>query len=137
MPRTRITVKYVKNLTPTEYAQCHRLNFGNQGRMREELELSFEMKDSARTVLIKDHEGKVMSWSLVFPQEDGKDGVSAFFYVPKCRRRQGLGTRMLRQIKKIDPKPFIYPHDNTSGKFFGANRDSLRWASYDDYYMNR
>jgi len=132
MPRTRTTIKYVKNLTPEEFSQCRLLNFGHNGMMRGDLIRSRSQRNSDRAVLIKDYEGKIIAWSLVM--ETGKT-TSAYFYVPSANRRKGLGTRLLKQVRKVDPKPMVFPHDQVSGGFFKKFKQDIKYDKWDAFFL--
>jgi hypothetical protein len=59
--RTRTSTKFVRNLTPDEYARCARLNLRFDGYMQEDLQRERRDKDSsARVVMIKDTESDML-----------------------------------------------------------------------------
>lgn len=133
MPRTRITTKYVKNLTPEEFERCRVLNFGYNGMMREKLITARYEPAGERAVLVKNDSGQVIAWSLVMNKARGRK--AAYFYVPPENRRKGFGTRMLKQVKKMDPKPYVYPHDRVSGNFFKRFKSEIRCSEWDAFYL--
>lgn len=112
----QVVVKDVEDLTEFEYARCRRLNFGNAGQMRDKLhEVRFEPLNShkkAKAVMIVDQD-KLVAWSLVFPMPYVR-GYAAHFYVRANMRRKGYGTVLFEQVKKIDKKPWVFPHDSRS-----------------------
>lgn len=115
--RTRTITKLVKNLTPEEYRRCARLNLRFDGYMQEDL--SRERRDknsSAKVVMIRDTDSDMLiAWSLVFPYE-GK--IASHYYTRKTYRRKGYGSRLIRAVQKIAPKPVVFPGTDENLPFF-------------------
>jgi len=130
MPATRITCKQVTNLTPQEYAQCRRLNLGDNGHLRECLEFFYVYAPSlralpgdqppARVLLLRENASrKLLAWCMLDEEEHAQ------LYVHSKHRRKGLGTRLMRQLLRVCPRATIFPHDEVSTAFFAhLNADS-------------
>ena len=115
--RTRTSTKFVRNLTPDEYARCARLNLRFDGYMQEDLQRERRDKDSsARVVMIKDTESDMLiAWSLAYPHNEG---IVTHYYTRKTYRRQGFGGRLIKAVQKFAPKPIVVPGDDVSRLFF-------------------
>lgn len=137
MARTRTVVKMVKNLTKDEYRQCRHKNFGEAGSMQEDLEYCREKDDdNSKVILIKQADGNIIAWALV--QFDfNATGANVYFWVEPDYRRKGLGARLLRASKKLDDRPFVFPHDSVSGKFFKKHLSDVRYAKWDEHWLTR
>jgi GNAT superfamily N-acetyltransferase len=75
---------------------------------------------------------RLSAWALLIPTKQ----ISADFdvtsyskrrskytvqlYVRRVCRRRGLGSALMDEALKYDPRPFCWPHDKASGTFFGA-----------------
>lgn len=134
--RTRTYVKYARNLTRAEYDECWQKNLGNTGVMRHELVKSWRNRESqSKAVLIKDADtGNIIAWSLTDARHRGNTGV--MFWVEPAYRRRGFGDRLMRHSKKVDPRPYVFPHDERSASFFGKHLQGVRLSRYDreDWY---
>lgn len=80
-------------------------------------------EDRGWTVIHYDSKGGIIGWALVF--EDiyfdhcNSEGVNAvYFYVHPDHRRQGVGSRLMRHVRTIDPQPLVVPWDDQSVEFF-------------------
>jgi GNAT superfamily N-acetyltransferase len=115
--RTRTVTKFVKNLTPDEYARCARLNLRFDGYMQEDLQRERHDKESsARVVMIKDTDSDMLiAWSLIFKYNEG---VATHYYTRKNYRRKGYGSRLIRAVQKVAPKPIAFPGTDENRPFF-------------------
>lgn len=133
--RTKLIVKKTPNLTAKEYKACHRLNFGSAGLMRDILQEFSAYEDNRSFVVMIWDEKKttLLAWSIVFPWklEVPKTKYMAYFYVRGKYRRQGLGTRLSKAVRKYFKeykstrknsvkKIIIDPHDKRATAFFNS-----------------
>jgi GNAT superfamily N-acetyltransferase len=129
---TRISCKYVAQLTSEEYKQCRRLTLGAEGMLQKALQdvYAYEHKHvprgycrkrpPAQVLLVRERETlRLVAWCLV-------DGYGfAQMYVRARYRRQGLGTKLLRKLMQLRPDARVCPHDHISRAFFRAQKPEL------------
>lgn len=124
--KTKISNKLVKNMTPEEYRACYRLNMGSRGTMQSTLtRAKNHYADKARAIMVKSESGEIMGWALLMPCL-WDTGIDAQFYVRKVYRRRGIGKRLMYHTRKYDDKPWVHPHNRTSGRFFRNFTDVVR-----------
>lgn len=107
--RTKTVVKLAKNTTQAERRMCRSLSYRKDGLIAECLTTATR-KPAARVVMIKDEQNNILAWGLwdVYTQ----------LYVRHNYRRNGLGTRIINQIKKYDPDPLVFKNEHGAKKFF-------------------
>jgi hypothetical protein len=128
--KRRTVTKQVGNVTPEEFKQLYSLNLRNEGAMRFDL-VDYRKSDPKTTHVIMIKEGpKVLAWALVFPKSSYKKNRLVYFYTRQSHRRQGLGTRLLKHSRKLDPVPEVCPHDKRSGAFFKKFRGTVKWEDF-------
>lgn len=123
-------VKDVKDLTRYQYDYCYDANFGEAGYMQDTLIDCRELPWCQGTAILlkKRH---FVGWTLLTPVTTqrhhllevtryvkGKSKVTAQFWVNEKDRRKGYGTMLMNEVKKIDPRPHVFPHDDSSGELF-------------------
>jgi GNAT superfamily N-acetyltransferase len=86
-----------------------------------------------KVILIK-AESEIIAWALVQFNLDA-EGANVYFWVVPKYRRKGLGARLLYHSKKLDEKPYVFPHDRQSGEFFKKHLSDIRFAPYDGYWL--
>jgi len=136
MARTRIVTKTLARITPEEYLKIYGLNLRGNGGMQGELSYLRRNPDRAKEthiVMLKDGP-TVLSWALVFP--DGKERTT-YFYTRRALRGKGLGTRVMRAVKKVEPVPNVCPHTMESGRFFKKFEGSVKWDEAGQHWIDR
>lgn len=142
----QVISKPVASLTPNEYRACRLANFGYDGYMMEELQFRRLKKcDKAIAIMIwdgpDDKISNMKAWSLITPVTQkgmlaaskyicSKAKYTAQFWVKRQHRRQGLGTMLMLEVKKYDPRPHVIPHDTKSVELF--SKFKVRSSSYDN-----
>jgi GNAT superfamily N-acetyltransferase len=132
--RTKTIVKPFEKVTKDEYAKVYRLNFRENGLMQEDLRylrrrVKQELEPTgAKVIMIKDEDENILSWSLVQPHATQK--ISAQFYTRASARRKGYGSRVMKQVLKIDDNPHIYPHNDVALGFFKKYNDKVEHTPY-------
>lgn len=129
----RIVEKGILEMTATERRQCKSLSLRNLGLMCEDLDdwRHYESrpnraKRKSRVWMIKDEDDRLIAWALATPRWNAR-GYDAQFYVRVRERGKGYGGILMQKVLEYDPKPHVFPHDNTSGGFFKKHRDSIRY----------
>lgn len=136
----KIVEKLVTEMTGQELRQCRSLTLRAGGLMSETLteerhrEHNPRMRRKSRVWMIKDDNERLLAWSLIIPMEDR--GYEAQFYTRKTERRKGYGARLMAEVLKYDKRPYVFPHDKTSGDFFKKRKKSIRFDPYDEKWMN-
>jgi len=128
-----IITKALSDLSPNEYRACRNLNLRDEGYMREALSLHRRRQDSY-AIMMWDGSvnlGSLTGWALLVPTKVIKPdwGISKYgtrkskyvvqIYVRKTQRHKGYGSTLMAEAQKLDPAPYVWPHDKASGKFFG------------------
>lgn len=141
--------KKVSDLTSIEYTACYETNFQHRGFMQTELRLCRE-ENRGRVVMLwsgsKRNPDNLIGWSLIFPTSKrgtmpvtdyvkSKSRASAMFYVKPEHRCRGLGTRLMLEVKKIDPNPHVEPHDFASAEFF--SKFKVQVLKQDKYLLRK
>lgn len=127
--------KAVSELTTVEYRACHRANYGPfNGYMSEELGRC-RKGAPGRVILLWDGPDdtirSLVGWALLTPvRKHGLVGVTEWvmkrsiytvqFWVKKQYRRNGYGKILMNEVKKLDPKPHVMPHDAASSELFSS-----------------
>ena len=150
----QVLIEKVANLTPVQYQACYRANYGTDGYMRETLVKHRRDKDSAALAILLieqpagvDFEHKhMLGWALLTPVTTSRDSVvagtwytkkrskyTAQFWVKRQYRGKGLGSLLLSETQKLDPRPHVFPHDDRSGKMFGGKNVTV--LKVDQYWI--
>lgn len=111
----KIEVKGLSDLTPQERRTCRSLSFRENGQLNEWL--TDERGKPAKVVLAKDGE-RMVGWGIVCTDKNKSSG----YYVRASERRKGIGTKLLKTARSIEPTLAVYPHDTASTAFFDKNR---------------
>lgn len=113
--------KKPNNLNLHELRQLNRLHLGFNGSIHDELKWCRRHNTvNSDVVMVKDTIDRILGWALIFPYKPNKR--MTYLYVRKTNRRQGVGTLLMQEINKLTKKPYVCPHNPSSGKFFKANR---------------
>jgi GNAT superfamily N-acetyltransferase len=138
----RIIEKGILDLTPMELRQCKSLSLRHNGLMCEDLRdwRAYESrpnraKRKARVWMIKDEDDRLLAWALATPKWKGR-GYDAQFYTRKSERGKGYGSMLMDIVLDLDPKPYVFPHDKTSGDFFKKHRTTIRFDRDDTKWLN-
>lgn len=130
-----IISKNVSELTPIEYKACRAANYGpDEGYMHEELGLC--RKGAPGMVIMlwdgpDDSTKSLLGWALLTPvRRSGLVAVTEWvmkrskytvqFWVKRQHRRKGYGKTLMNEVKKLDPKPHVMPHDAASSELFSS-----------------
>lgn len=105
--KTTVIVVNIKDLDPKDYRQCINLNMQNKGQMRSKFLICKRRQDDTKVVLLKDDNGKILSWAIVF--RDGLQKNNVYFYTRKTHRRKGFGTIVAQKVKELDSGTIAYP----------------------------
>jgi len=131
----QIIHKKIKDLTYTEYLACYKANYGEFGYMRPELARCKREGMPGQVIMLwdgpDDSVSSLMGWALMVPVRTyGLTGGSWYtkkkakfttqFWVKKQYRRLGYGTKLMSEVKKIDPRPHVFPHDKITGDWFSG-----------------
>lgn len=139
----RIIEKGILDLTPRELRQCKSLSLRSEGLMCEDLRDWREYEQSrrgqrykrkCRVIMLKQDDETLIAWALVLPRYRAR-GYEAQFYTRKSERGKGYASVLMGRVQEIDPRPYVYPHDNTSGDFFKKHRDTIRFDNYDARWL--
>ncbi len=70
---------------------------------------------------------EVIGWALVLERPTADD--FAMFYVKTCYRRQGVGTKIAKRIKRDYIQLHVEPYNNSSDSFFNSVGipDGMHW----------
>ena len=108
----RIYCKYYSKWTDDIQTQLRKNTFGNLGLMigviRTKNPMTYVMLDAK----------KVIGWALV--DETSQSNNFAMFFIPKKNRRQGIGTKIAKRIKKDYHSFYVEPWNTSSQKFFDS-----------------
>jgi hypothetical protein len=127
--------KSVSELTKVEYRACYNACYSeDNGYMKVELADIRGGNRSGEVIMLwdgpDDKTTSLKGWALVTPVRlygllavtrwvMSKSKVTAMFWVKTQYRGQGLGTLLMKEVKKIDDNPHVMPHDKASGELFG------------------
>lgn len=133
--RVTVSTKQVKNLTPIEYKACYAANYGDGGYMRGTLLDAREGWSGGMVIMLwkgpHDTPKNMIGWALLTPVSlhgyaagtsytKTKAKYTVQFWIKKQYRRKGYGHRLMKQAKKYDSRPHVFPHSNASGEFFSG-----------------
>lgn len=131
--KTKVQSKYVYNLSPTEYDECRRLNFRDNGCMQSDImhHRSLRKNSKARVIVIRAEDGEIAAWALLQPRKANQPskGYLVYFYTRQKYRRQGFASRLMKHVQRFDAKPEVVPHDSRSGQFFKNYRREIKCES--------
>lgn len=137
-----IVTKRVIDLTAEEYRKCYRLNYRDSGQMQAILSESRFYEAQLRpnrnrryttAIMITDGDN-IQAWALVAPRQP--KGWEAQFYTRKSLRNQGLGTKLFKEVQKLDKKPFVIPWSEPSGQFFKKHRKFIKFDPEQAEWLN-
>jgi GNAT superfamily N-acetyltransferase len=138
----RLVAKALLDLTQKELRQCKSLSLRAGGLMCEDIrdwkeyETSGINKLRRKTrvwMILEDDSDRLLAWALATPGV--KRGYTAQFYTRVTERGKGFGSLLMQEVLKLDPKPYVYPHDKTSGDFFKKHQGKIRFDSYDSRWL--
>lgn len=131
----KIIVKDVQELTSEEYRACYVANYRDWGYMQPTLSTFRSDKRGGIAILLWD-ETKVgnralIGWALMTPvttrgllaateYTKRKSRYTVQFWVKSHHRKKGHGKTLMAEVKKIDPRPHVLPHDSASAEFFSS-----------------
>jgi GNAT superfamily N-acetyltransferase len=127
---TRISCKYVRNLSAQEYQQCRHLCYqGGVGVMRRILASEYERQDvhdprrgwnqwePARVLMLHEVQTqRLLGWCLL--RSGYKNVISLYLYVRASSHRQGVGRRLMRRALALHPRARVSPCDDGARAFF-------------------
>lgn len=144
-----VIVKPVEDLTQTEYRACYLANYGFNGYMREELTWCRKTPIARPGIAIMLWDGpadtpvSLKGWALLTPVRTwGLVGATRYtkskakytvqFWVKQQYRKQGYGKLLMGEVKKLDDRPHVFPHDDASAELFSSYQvtimnDDKRW----------
>jgi hypothetical protein len=92
-------------------------------------------KRKCRVIMIRyDDEDALIAWALVTPKYRTR-GTRLSFYTRVRERNKGYGSILMDRVRAIDPKPYVFPHDTTSGGFFKKHRGFIRFDKHEDKWL--
>lgn len=137
----RLMEKGILDLTSQEMRECKSLSLRKDGLMCEDLRDWKEYESSGintlrrktRVWMIKDDDDRLLAWAIATPGV--KRGYTAQFYTRVTERGKGYGSILMQKVLELDPKPYVYPHDKTSGDFFKKHERQIRFDKYDSKWL--
>ena len=127
--------KSVSELTSMEYRACYRANFGPwHGYMSGEL-VRCRKGYPGEVIMLwdgpDDTTRSLLGWTLLTPvRKYGEIAVTpwvmkrskytAMFWVKKQHRLKGYGKILMTEVKKLDPRPHVMPHNSASSELFSS-----------------
>lgn len=115
--------KSIARLSDSEYKECRRLTLsglGGSGSMQPQLtKLYVAVCRDSRAIMIRDDEGKLIAWCLLFPSPGVENRMNAYFMVHPDHRREGLGHRLFKHVLRFEKNPILSKWDRASEGFFG------------------
>lgn len=131
----KIIHKDVDKLTETEFKACRLANYGAGGYMREELDGCRDPRSlrTGRAIMLwdgpKDKITSLRGWALLTPVRTWgvvagspwnkkKAKYTVQFWIKRQYRKNGLATKLMDEVIKLDPCPHVFPHNKSSGNFF-------------------
>ncbi len=123
-------VKHIYELTTSEYNACRRLCFGRDGDMYFHI-AEFRQDPRAWVILLKyPIDDRLIGWALVTPTARKRKRRAAF-YVRATERNKGYGSLLMAEVRKIYPKPIVFPHDKRSAAFLAKYYNNV--TASDEY----
>lgn len=147
MPQLKVMLTSAQELTPYQYSQCKSICLREWGWMYSELKFFRKSEIKNHIVCIWENNdsspgGKLIGWAMLGPYDPQKleevrpDDTVMQVYVRAEYRNQGIGTKLIKRLRKCADKEFYaVPHDRLSGAFWSKFQrykvDSLRkhWIS--------
>lgn len=133
-----IRMKSVPELTQLEYRACRGANYGDSGYMQGMLTNARESKDDTAIAIMlwdenepKNRVGSMVGWCFLTPVSlSGITGATRYtksrsiytaqFWVKKPHRKKGYAKMLMHEVKKLDPRPHVIPHNESSAEFFSS-----------------
>jgi GNAT superfamily N-acetyltransferase len=102
MSQYKVHTCLVKNVPPDIYKQLYRLNYGDNGPMREWISTArYKVnKDNTSRVYYIEAYGKVLAWAMGGHCAYWKNTNIAMFWTRRAHRRQGLAHLLFAEIYK-------------------------------------
>lgn len=146
-----IDKKSVKDLTSIEYKACYGANYGDGGYMRGTLvEARKGIVKDAFVLMLWDgpHDSvtNMLGWVLLTPvsltgfsagtrHTKRKATWTVQFWIKRPHRKKGYATLLMKEVKKYDERPHVFPHSEASGEFFSgynitATKDERTWLRH-------
>jgi GNAT superfamily N-acetyltransferase len=144
-----IRKKSVLELTALEYRACFGANYGGGGYMQGVLEDCREGNQSGEVVMLwdetkaKNRVSSMVGWCLMTPVSlhgilgatrytKRRSKITAQFWVKPAHRQKGYAKMLMHEVKKVDPRPHVIPHNDSSAEFFSSFevtvlRDEAGW----------
>lgn len=127
-----IVDKALPDLTRAEYKCVYSLNFGYNGYMQEFLVKRKNDPESRAIMIYRDEPkaGSLLGWALLIPTRriECRYGPTRYskrrskyalqLYVRANQRRKGYARTLMQEALKYDDRPYVWPHDLTSGDFY-------------------
>lgn len=128
--------KRVEDMTPVEYRACYLANYGMEtGLMAGELSDCRHGDYNGQVIMLWDGPDdtvrSLIGWALLTPVR--KTGLLAVtdwamkrskftvqFWVKSPYRRKGYGKLLMTEVKELDPRPHVIPHDERSSELFSS-----------------
>jgi len=125
----RIKVKKPASLTAVEKRRLSHLHLRN-GMMYPSFQDALKWETPAWVIMAKEDDGTIEGWAFL-EDKTGQRQFDFMIYVRKARRREGIGTRLLRKARKIAAewrkKPLaVTIHDDLSEGFFKNQGPGLK-----------
>lgn len=142
--------KKVTDLTPTEYRACDNANYGHAGWMQGELRRCRTKGFPGQVIMLwngpADKVQSLIGWALLTPVRTRgtiagtrwtmkRSKFTVQFWVKKRHRRKGHATTLMSEVKKLDPRPHVFPHDIVSGELFSSYEVTI--MRLDEGWINR
>lgn len=142
--------KQVSELSEVEYRACHLANYRDSGYMQQVLYSCRHYENPGEVIMLwdgpKDTVRSLVGWALLTPTTTngylsvsrwikGRSKYTAQFWVKRQYRKRGHAKTLMTEVKKLDPRPHVFPHDHVSGEFFSSF--NVQVAGYDRHYLKR
>lgn len=127
--RSRTATKTVKDLSQREYEECRELTFCGQAHLNIPGEVDYGsmqgkldgLRGSTKpdyvgwATMLRNTDGEMVGWALTFRIAST---LHTYYFVPAALRRQGIGTRLFRAVRRRFGPTKTHPWDRRSAAFF-------------------
>lgn len=109
---------------------CRLLNLGNRGEMRDTFENQIKLaptrdKELCARAFMAWQGFRMVGWAMTFWPDADSYSASEFpnihIFVDPEFRRNGVGTKLLKQAHRRKGELYVFPHDGPSANFFYNN----------------
>lgn len=129
----KIIHKQVSDLNAVEYRACYLANYRADGYMQPELERCRNGGRQGQVIMLWDGPDddikSLIGWALLTPvrrwgllevtrHAAARSKFTAQFWVKSQYRKHGHGKTLMNEVKKLDPRPHVIPHDRASSELF-------------------